>query len=202
MKKNKVIVSFALTALVWSLAAGCSSSSDDSESVVMPLISYEHSGQMYCIATSTDRVFIAEIGEGGECGEEFAAAGDMYEPMGMGAGFNVGSAVLDESVIQEAKAWYSAPGPIFFFVSYPSDGQSPELRSADADTEYPFTSMIEGDHVSVAVTMIPKTDPEDAFELRVGDQLTPITISDLWVGGVGGFSEIDGPITIGREIVS
>ena len=190
MTKRRFPKTHLIVAMLFALLLlGCSA--DDNGQV--RAVSHTEAGKLYCIASSGTKVNIADIVDGGECGEDFARQGDLYDHIGSGSGFSVPPQEAD--CITQVAYRLSSNGPTFLFIVHSLAEDGLEIRK-------PGESAIERRELRADSTcfidfwVLSGVKEGDVFEIRLRDRTIPITIGDITSRG-GGVSTLE---PIGDEV--
>lgn len=173
-----------LTILLVVFIVGCSADNNDQ----LMAVSYTEKGTLYCLAASNSQFNIADIVDGGECGEDYARQGDLYDYMGSGSGFWVPPS---ETTCETQYAVRLTPGgPTFFFITHSLSDVGIEIHKAG---ESAIESRQLRENATCSVDFWVFSDPVegDMLELRLGERTIPITIGDITARGGGGVSSLE-----------
>ncbi len=151
-------------------------------------VSYTESDELYCIASSGSRINIADMIDGGECGENFAKQGDLYDNIGNSSSFSAPPQEPD-CVTQVAYSWDS-DGATFLFIAHSLGEDGLEILK-------PGESAIKRRELRTDSTcfidfwVLSEIKEGDVFEIRLTDRTIPITIGDITSRGGGGTSGLE-----------
>ena len=193
MHMNKL---FALVALAL-LVLGCSDKAQNEE---YQIASYTEGGQLYCIASSGSRINIADIVDGGECGEAFAKQGDLYANIGGGSSFLVPPQAPD-CVTQVAYS-VDADGPTFLFVVHSLGEDGVEILKPEKPT-IPRNEFRRDSTCLIDFWVLSGITEGDLFEIRLTDHTIPIMIGDITSGagaGTSSLTPLGDELLIGRPV--
>ena len=185
--KNLLIPAILLAFLL----LGCS---DNEKIDKYQAVSYTEASELYCIASSGSRINVADIVDGGECGEDFAKQGDLYPNIGSSSSFSAPPQEPD-CVTQVAYSWDS-DGATFLFIAHSLGEDGLEILK-------PGESAIKRRELRTDSTcfldfwVLSEIKEGDVFEIRLTDRTIPITIGDITSRGGGGTSGLE---PIGDEI--
>ena len=192
MKKRRFLKTHLIVAILFALLLlGCSS--DDNSQV--RAVSYTEAGKLYCIASSGTKVDIADIVDGGECGEDFARQGDLYDHIGSGSGFSVPPQEAD--CITQGAQRLSSNGPTFLYIVHSLGENGIEIRTSE-ESAIERRELRADSTCLIDFWVLPDAKEGDVFEIGLRDRTIPITIGDITSGGVSGLQPISDEIRIGR----
>ena len=186
-KKPHLIVAILIVLLLF----GCSA--EDTSQV--RTVSYTEAGKLYCIASSGTKVDIADIVDGGECGEDFARQGDLYDHIGSGSGFSIPPQEAD--CITQFAQQFSLNGPTFLFILHSLGENGIEIRTSE-ESAIERRELRADSTCFIDFWVLPDAKEGDVFEIRLRGRTIPVTIGGITSGGVGGFQPINDEIRIGR----
>lgn len=157
------------------------------------VVSYSDGMELYCIASSGSRIYIGDIVNGGECGEDFAKQGDLYPHSESGSSFLIPPQEPD-CITQFAYDWNST-GPTFLFIvhSLGEDG----LEILDAGESVIERRELRRDSTClIDFWVLSAIQERDTFKIRLADGTIPVTVSPGG-GGVSSLKPIGNGILIG-----
>ena len=167
------------------LLPGCS---DNETTDKYQAVSYAEAGELYCVASSGSRINVAHIVDGGECGEDFAKQGDLYDNIESNSSFSA-PAQEHDCVTQVAYSWDS-DGATFLFIVHSLGADGLEILK-------PGESAIKRRELRTDSTcfidfwVLSEIKEGDVFEIRLTDRTIPITIGDITSRGGGGTSGLE-----------
>ena len=173
---------FLLTTLATIFVLGCSVDENDQ----LTAVGYSEGGVLYCVTASGSQVNIADILEGGECGEDFARQGDLYNYIGSGSGFSAPPKDAD-CVTQVAYRLSSVSlgDPTFLFIAHSLAEEEFEIRKAD-DSTIERRALRTDSTCLIDFWILSDAKEGDMFQIRFGEHTIPITVGDITSRGGGG----------------
>ena len=185
---KKLVVPIMLLAF---FSTGCS---DNEEEASFQAVSYTQTGELYCIASSGARINVGHIVEGGECGEDFATQGDLYDNVGNLSSFLLPTQEPD-CVTQTAFSWDSED-PTFLFIVHSLGEEGLEVLMS-TESAIKRQELRKDSTCSVDFWVLSEIKEGDVFEIRLADRTIPITVGDITSRGGGGVSSLS---PIGDEV--
>ena len=166
---------FLLTTLVAVFTLGCSVDENDQ----LTAVSYSEKGMLYCVASSESRVNIADIVAGGECGEDFARQGDLYNYIGSGSGFSVPAEDTD-CITQVAYRLSSVSkgDPTFLFLVHSLAEERLELRKT-GESAIERRELRADSTCLIDFWVLSDAKEGDTFEIRLGERSISAAIGDI-----------------------
>lgn len=173
-------------------AIGCTEENDND----YHFVSYSQDGQLYCVGSSSSRIYVADIVDGGECSEDFVRQGDLYDYIGLGSSF-LAPPQEPDCVTQRAYRW-NLEEPAFLFIVH-------SLGEEGVQVVTPEESAIERRSLRMDSTcfidfwVLPEIQQGDVFEIRLPDREVLLNINDLTSSPGGG--TVSGPEPLADEIL-
>lgn len=172
---------YILTILLVGILLACSKSDEGGQTFGYTA----DTGELYCVAISESRVDVAEILEGGECGEKFLKQGDLYEPMGSGGSFPL-PAQTPDCKLQIANKYF-ADGPIFLFIIHSLGEEGIELLKQEKP-EINRRHLKTDSTCSIDYWILSEANEDDVYAISLEGRTIPIIIGDITSKGAGGVS--------------